>query len=68
LAELIGPGDQRSVAADLIVLDGLRGGDDGCIAHGLVLDLGDLVGELDDSVDGRTLRLAGFLTSFSNTF
>jgi hypothetical protein len=44
------------------VLDGLSGGDDGCIEYGLVLDLaGDLVGLLDDSVDGRTLRAAGFL-------
>jgi len=44
------------------VLDGLSRSDDGGIEYGLVLDLaGDLVGFLDDSVDGRTLRPAGFL-------
>ena len=39
MAEFFRPGDQRAVAGDLVVLDGLRIGDDRRIEHRLVLDL-----------------------------
>ena len=65
VAELLGPGYQRPIAANFIVLEGLSGGDDGGIEYGLILDLAsDLVGLLDDSVEGRTMRPAGFLAEF----
>jgi hypothetical protein len=65
VTEPFGPGDQRAITAHLIVLDSLRGSDEGGIQHGLVLDLaGRLVDLLDDAVDGRTLRPAGSLPSF----
>ena len=38
-AELLGPGDQRAVAGDLVVLDGLRGSDERGIEHLLVVDV-----------------------------
>src|SRR5262245_26355389 len=55
-AELLRPGDQGAIAADLVVLDRLRSRDDRRIEHRLVVDLaGDVFGFLDDAVDGRTI-------------
>ena len=57
LAEFLGPGDQRAVAGDLVVLDRLGGCDQRRVQHLLVRDLaGDLLGFLDDSVDRRASR------------
>ena len=50
------PGDQRAVARDLVVLDGLTGGDERGVQHLLVGDLaGDLVALLQDAVDRRAV-------------
>ncbi len=57
VAKLSRPGDQRAVAGDLIMLDGLRAADDGGVKHVLVIDFaGDFVGFLDQTVDGRTIH------------
>ena len=55
-AELVRPGDQRAVAGDLVVLDSLRGGDQGGVHDLRIVDVaGDLFGFLDDAVDRRAI-------------
>src|SRR3954451_25280291 len=55
-AELLRPGDQRPVAGDLIVLNGLRRGSKRGIEHLLVRDLSsDVIGFFDDAVDSRAV-------------
>ncbi len=52
-----GPGDQRPVAGDLVVLDGLRRADDRGIQHFLVGHLArNLVGLADETVDRRAFH------------
>src|SRR5262249_31102358 len=56
-AQLFRPCDQRAVARDLIVLDGLRRSDERGIEDRLVLDFaGDLFGLVDDAVDGGAIH------------
>src|SRR5436305_4775236 len=64
--ELVGPGDQRTVARDLIMLDRLGGADDGGVQNFLVGHFTrDLVRLLDEAIDGGALyalrRLAQLL-------
>src|SRR5262245_15580777 len=55
-AKTLGPCDERAVARDLIVLDGLAGRNDGCVQHILVLDLAaDILGLIDGAVDRRAV-------------
>ena len=65
VAAFFGPRAQRSVAANLVVLDSLRARDDRSIDHRLVSDLtGNFVGLLEDAIDRgarRTARLVAEL-------
>ncbi len=62
MTELLGPGNQRDVAADLEMFDGLRTGNDRGIKHGLVCHFaGHLIGFLDQTIDGRALDTARLL-------
>src|SRR6476646_1130872 len=60
--QLFGPGDQRAVARDLIVFDGLRRSDERGVENGFVLHLaGHLFGLVDDAVDRWTIHAPRFL-------
>src|SRR5437588_696941 len=62
MTELFGPGNQRAVAADLVVFDSLRARDDRRIEHSLVSYLaGYFFGFLDQTINGRALGTARLL-------
>jgi hypothetical protein len=62
VTEFFSPCDQGPVAAQFVVLDGLRIGDDGGVQHGFVFDVArGFVRFLDDAVDGRAPGPAGLL-------
>ena len=62
MAELLGPGDERAVARDLVMLDRLRIRDDRGIENRLVVDFtGGLVRFLDQAVDRRAVRAVRLL-------
>jgi hypothetical protein len=57
VAEFMSPCDERPVTRNFVMLDRLRGTDHGGIEHFLVVDLAsNLVGFLDEAVDGGTIR------------
>jgi hypothetical protein len=57
--QFLGPGDERAVTGDFVVLDRLGGGNDADIEHGVVLDLAhEVAALLNDAVDGRAFRAA----------
>jgi hypothetical protein len=59
MAEAFGPGDQRPIPSNFVVLDGLRRSDNGGIENFLVRDLaGELVRLADEPVDRRVALLA----------
>src|SRR5204863_870382 len=59
VSELLGPGDQRAVAGNLVVFDGLSGADDAGVEDGLVLDIGHmLLGLGENALDGLALFAA----------
>jgi hypothetical protein len=60
-SELVGPGDQRAVAGDLVVLDGLCRGDEASVQSGRALELlNDFLALCEDSLD----CFAGFAASW----
>src|SRR5437667_9315250 len=58
--ELFRPGDQRTVARNLVVLDSLRRGDERGVENRFVLDFaGHILSLVDDAVDGAPLHHLG---------
>lgn len=59
-AKLLGPGDQGAVTGYLVVLDRLRGCDQGGVENVLVVDVAaDFIGFLENAVDSRTVDRLG---------
>jgi hypothetical protein len=58
----LGPGDERTVTRDLIVLRGLAGGHEAGVPNGVIIDLvDDLLAFRDDPEDGIALPSFGLL-------
>src|SRR5262245_36702827 len=65
MPDFLGPGDERAVTRDLVMLDGLSTADNRGIEHLAVVHLaGNLVGLLDKTVDCGTVDAPGCLTEF----